>query len=108
MVPRWTSAAYPWPLPSRIALAVALIAPLGLVMGMMYPCGVRLLERDGATRLLPWVWAVNCIAGVFASVSGMFIAMEWGYTAVLLLGATAYACTAHAASGRFHGFAAGN
>jgi spermidine synthase len=101
LVPHWTNAAYAWQHPARIALAVALIAPLGLVMGMMYPCGVRLLERDGTAHLIPWVWAINGIAGVFASVSGMFVAMQWGYTAVLLLGAAAYACTGYAAGGRF-------
>lgn len=100
-VPLVTAASYGMSKMVRIVLSVVLIAPLGLVMGMMYPEGVRLLEKHGVAELVPWVWAVNGVAGVFASVAGMFIAIQFGYTALLLLGAAAYGMTAWAASGPF-------
>ncbi len=101
VVPSITDAALYWATPARIALAVALVAPMGFVMGMMYPTGVRLLERAGVSELVPWVWAVNGIAGVFASVMGMLVAIVFGYTAVVFLGIAAYVATVVAASRGF-------
>jgi hypothetical protein len=101
VVPWVTEAAYVLPKAWRIGMAVGLVAPLGLVMGTMYPLGVRLLERDRVPDLVPWLWAVNGVCGMFATVVGMLVAIAWGYTAVLLLGAAAYGMTAWAATGSF-------
>ncbi len=100
-VPWVTEAAYALPKGLRITMAVALVAPLALFMGTMYPLGVRLLERARVPELVPWLWAVNGVCGVFAAVTGMFVAMSWGFTAVLFLGAAAYGMTAWAATGPF-------
>lgn len=100
-VPWLTAATLGWPLGGRIAVALVAISPLALLMGMMYPFGVRLLQRGGVPHLVPWVWAVNGLCGVVASVLGMMIAISFGYTAVLLVGALAYGATAWAASGAF-------
>jgi hypothetical protein len=93
LAPVMTSAAYGWDLPFRVVLATALIVPLAVATGTMYPSGVRALERAGLTDLLPWAWAINGVAGVFALVAGMFAAMELGYTSVLVLAGFAYAAT---------------
>lgn len=74
----------------RMVVAIALVVPLGLCMGMMFPLGVRMLHRDGVAHLLPWLWSVNGIFGVMASVVGIIVAMSQGYTAVLGLGAVCY------------------
>ncbi len=93
-VPPLLRSAHSLELIARMALAAALVIPLGLCMGMIFPLGVRQLGESKLDRLVPWVWAVNGLAGVIGSVFGMLIAMLWGYTAVLLLGALAYAATA--------------
>ena len=36
------------------------------------------------------MWAVNGLAGTVASVAGMFLAMELGYTALMLLSGLGY------------------
>jgi hypothetical protein len=80
-----------WPWAGRAALATGLIAPLALVMGMLFPSGVRrliLLEREA---MLPWMWGINGICSVVASVLGMALAMNINYTAVLFAAAAAYA-----------------
>jgi hypothetical protein len=43
VLPSIVQAAIAWPLPLRIALAVALMTPAGMVMGIPLPAGVRLL-----------------------------------------------------------------
>jgi hypothetical protein len=81
---------HPWPLGARLVLAAALIAPLALCMGMIFPLGVRLLSQDGLERYVPWMWGVNGICSMGAAVVGMCVAITLGYTAVLLLGLVAY------------------
>ena len=92
-VPVLLDAAYPWPLPLRLILAAALIAPLGLCMGMIYPLGVRILVRSRLGAIVPWMWGINGICAVLASVLGMCVAISFGYTVVILLGMLAYAVT---------------
>jgi spermidine synthase len=97
VVPMVTDAAHGWSHLARIVLAVTLIAPLGVVMGMIYPTGVRLLEKYDLAHLVPWAWAINGVCSVFASTFGMLLAINFGYTALVLCGGLAYAVTGWAA-----------
>jgi hypothetical protein len=74
---------------TKMALAAALIAPLGLAMGMPFPLGLASL---GARRpaLVPWAWAVNGFASVVAAVLATVLAIHWGFSAVVFLAATLY------------------
>lgn len=87
----WRVAAWPWTL--RLCVAVTLIAPLALFMGMIFPLGVWRLTATGRQELVPWMWGINGVCGVTASVLGMLLAMNLSYTAVLLAGAAAYSLT---------------
>ena len=74
---------------TKMTLAAALIAPLGLAMGMPFPLGLASL---GACRpaLVPWAWAVNGFASVVAAVLATVLAIHWGFTAVVILAALLY------------------
>lgn len=82
-----------WPWIGRLCVAVGLIAPLALFMGMIFPLGVRRLAAIGKQDLMPWMWGINGVCGVTASVAGMLLAMTINYTAVILAGAAAYGVT---------------
>jgi hypothetical protein len=82
----------PWPV--RLVAAVALVAVPGFLLGMPFPSGLRALERIGARSLVPWVWGINGAMSVMASVAGIILAIEFGYTAVFLLGAGCYGLAA--------------
>ena len=96
-------AAYAWFLPDvlgallgrpwlvRLAAAIALVAVPSFLLGMPFPSGLRALERAGASALVPWVWGVNGTLSVLASVGGIILAIEFGYTALFLVGAACYA-----------------
>jgi hypothetical protein len=75
---------------ARFGVGAALVAPLGLCMGMMFPMGVRKLREEGLVDLVPWLWCVNGIAGVMASAGGMLLAVSHGYTVTLLVGCGCY------------------
>ena len=82
----------PWPV--RLCVAVALVALPGFLLGMPFPSGLRALELTGARALVPWVWGINGAMSVMASVAGMILAIEFGYTALFLVGAACYGLAA--------------
>jgi predicted membrane-bound spermidine synthase len=73
----------------RIAVTVALLAPLGIAMGMPLPTGVRILARE-APEIIPWAWGVNGAASVMGSVAALVVALLAGFDQALLLGAAFY------------------
>jgi spermidine synthase len=77
------------PAPVRFGLAVALIAPLALVMGMPFPLALRILERQ-APPLLPLAWGVNGCASVLSAVTAALLAMAVGFSGVVVCAAALY------------------
>jgi hypothetical protein len=75
--------------PYRIAISVALLAPLGLVMGMPMPIGVRMLARE-SPDLVPWAWGVNGAASVMGSAAALAIALVAGFNQAMLVAAALY------------------
>jgi hypothetical protein len=78
---------------ARIALAVVLMAPAGVLMGIPLPAGVRLLSAAHA-ELVPWAWGMNGALSVVGATLAVFVAMNWGFSATLLTGAAAYLAAA--------------
>ncbi len=73
----------------RIAATVAMLAPMGLLMGMAYPLGINIL-RDFGEGLVPWAWGMNGVMSVVASVLAIYIANRVGFTGAFLTGVGAY------------------
>jgi hypothetical protein len=73
----------------RVALAILALAPIGFLMGMPFAGGLRLVEAQ-EPALVPWAWAINGSFSVISSVLAVMIALSWGFSAVLWLGAAAY------------------
>lgn len=73
----------------RIATAVAVLFPVGVMLGTGFPLGMRMtVARNEA--LSPWLWGINGAASVFASVLAIVAAMFAGITVSYLCGVTAY------------------
>lgn len=73
----------------KILLTVLLLLPLGLLMGMPLPLGIKLVDTRAST-LIPWVWGVNGATSVLASVLAMVLAITLGFSAALIGGQIAY------------------
>ena len=84
------------PLPGRLALSVALLAPLGAAMGVPFPRAIRTLGEQ-APALVPWAWAVNGSTSVVSAILATVLALSFGFTWVILGGAAAYLVAAGAA-----------
>lgn len=91
------------PLPGRVAVTLALVVPLGLIMGIPFPAGLRWLrgERHLASRIdlwpakqgyysVAWAWGVNGLASVLGSAGAVAISMLGGFSWSLLLGSVVY------------------
>jgi hypothetical protein len=76
---------------TRIAVAVATLAPLGFALGMPFALGMRAAAASPTHEPTAFFWAVNGAASVCASVFGVAIALFFGITAAFWAGAAAYA-----------------
>ncbi len=79
------------PLSARILIAVALVAPLGFVLGMPFPLGLRIAVQESAA-LGAWAWGVNGFFTVLGTVLALMLGMMAGFVAVLILACLCYGC----------------
>jgi SAM-dependent methyltransferase len=74
---------------ARIALSLALIAPLALFMGMPFPLVLaRLKERT--PDFVPWAWGINGCASVASAILATLLTIGLGARAVVLTAAALY------------------
>ena len=89
-LPRLLTSLVGWPFAVKLLLSAVLLAPLGFLMGMPFPSGLRALHGAGSTTI-EWAWAMNAAASVLGSVLAMVVAIQFGLTVTLACGAGAYA-----------------
>jgi hypothetical protein len=73
----------------RVALTLALIAPLAFLMGMPFPLGLSRLAGE-APAFIPWAWGINGCASVLSALLAALLAVHLGYSVVLLMAAALY------------------
>ncbi|MEJ2709547.1 MAG: hypothetical protein P8074_18190 [Anaerolineales bacterium] len=81
----------------RVLVVVLTLLPVSMLMGISFPLGLRAVERLGS-RQVALAWAINGVMTVAGSVLAMVLAVEFGYTMVLLAGGLAYTLAAGAAA----------
>jgi len=84
LLPWLLSAAIGLPFVIKLFVSGIVLAPLGFLMGMPFPTGLRLVKT------VEWAWALNAAASVLGSVMAMIIAIHFGLTITLLCAAAAY------------------
>ena len=77
----------------RASVCLLMVVPAGLLMGFMFPTGMRLCTRIDS-RITPWAWAVNGAAGVLATSAVVLVSINTSLNASLRVGAVAYALLA--------------
>jgi len=76
-------------MPIRFFLAICLTAPLAFFMGMPMPLALASLARH-AEHLIPWAWGINGCASVISSVLAVLLAMQAGFSMVILVAVLLY------------------
>jgi hypothetical protein len=77
----------------KMVVSVVLIAPMAFFMGMPFPIGLNRLAGS-APDFIPWAWGINGFASVMSASLATLLAIEFGFTAVVLLALGLYAAAA--------------
>ena len=77
----------------KMVLSVLLIAPLAFCMGMPFPIGLSRLASN-TPDFIPWAWGINGFASVISASLATLLAIEFGFTAVVLIALGLYATAA--------------
>lgn len=89
LMPRMMSIALGWSLLWRVLLSMIMLAPLGLLLGMPFPMGLRIVSEE-AHVLIPWAWGVNGFFTVIGTVGALMLGMAFGFRVVLVCAALCY------------------
>jgi hypothetical protein len=89
ILPRLVPALLPLDISARVAIAVAIIVPFGLAMGMPFPQGLQRTGR-GALPAPPFYWGLNGITSVISSIGTVITAVLFGFQAAMLAGGACY------------------
>jgi spermidine synthase len=73
----------------RCVTVVLLISPLGLLMGMPFPAGLRYIDQLRPT-LNPWAWGINACATVMGSGICILISSSLGFRTALIFSSLVY------------------
>jgi len=73
----------------RIVISVILLFPLGLLLGVFFPTGIKIISAD-YKRFVPWAWGINGCASVIGTVLSIIIAMSHGFSTVTALAVIVY------------------
>ena len=73
----------------RIGISLAVIMPLGFLLGFAFPTGLRLVERVDR-QPTPWFWGINGATSVLASVLAVMLSMAFGINVTMLLSGACY------------------
>lgn len=76
----------------KIAFSVAILAPIGFLMGMPLPTDMRLLRSHRPERI-PWMWAVNGAFSVLGAVLAVAIGIMYGSSIAMAIGISVYGVT---------------
>jgi hypothetical protein len=77
----------------KVAISVALIAPLAFCMGMPFPLGLA-RTAELAPEFIPWAWGINGFASVISAALATLLAIEFGFAAVVAASLLLYAMAA--------------
>ncbi len=77
------------PFELKAFIAVGVLAPIGFLMGMPMPTGMRVVKSYNP-RYVPWMWAINGAFSVLGSVLAVTIAILQGASYALMLGISIY------------------
>lgn len=73
----------------KYIISFLLIAPIAFFMGMPFPIVIKKLAVNNSS-LIPWAWSINGFLSVISAVLVPIIAMEFGFTFVVIFAVFGY------------------
>ena len=81
------------PFTTRMVLAILILIPMGVVMGMAIPLGMH-FANGSRPQMTPWYWSLNGSASVFASVLAISLFLHYGVQFPYWIGVLCYGLAA--------------
>ena len=78
---------------AKMVLSMVLVAPLAFCMGMPFPIGLNLVASS-VPDFIPWAWGINGFASMMSAALATLLAIEFGFSAVILFALGLYAAAA--------------
>ncbi|MHA4847348.1 spermine/spermidine synthase domain-containing protein [Flavitalea antarctica] len=78
-----------WPLVVRIIFTLLLLSPMGILLGIPFPTGIKAVAEK-SNAFVPWAWGVNGFFTVIGSVGAVILGMMLGFKIVILLAGVVY------------------
>jgi len=73
----------------KVAVSVGVLVPIGFLMGMPLPTGMRVLKSHLSTHI-PWMWAINGAFSVLGAVLSVVIGILYGASYAMGIGILIY------------------
>jgi len=89
MLPPLIYAAISEPFALKAIMSIGLLFPIGFLMGIPLPTGMRLLKSHIPT-FIPWMWAINGGFSVLGAILTVILSIIYGGSYAMLLGISAY------------------
>ena len=74
----------------RVLASIFILIPIGFLIGIPFPLGIRWLKESSLENHIPWMWGVNGISSVLGSAMTIVVAISFGFTEALLISAGCY------------------
>src|SRR5262249_49807620 len=92
-LPNVVAVAITEPVLIKSLLSIGIIFPLGVLLGVFFPTGMRLVDREMDTGT-PWYFALNGVFGVLCSALAVFISIYFGISKNFYIATACYAALA--------------
>lgn len=90
ILPSLTDAFLGLDLSIRLVISFGLTFPLGFLLGVPFPTGIRIMSQRFYGDDIAWMWGLNGLYSLVGSTLAVVIAMLWGFNIVLVMGASLY------------------
>jgi len=78
-----------FPVPVKLLFSIIVLAPISFFMGKPFPLGLRFLDSHNP-QIIPWAWGINGCMSVISSVLAAILAVETGFTGVMIIAGIMY------------------
>jgi Spermine/spermidine synthase domain len=79
------------PVMARSVVVALMVAPLGCLLGVALPAGLRAVAARDPSRVA-WLWGVNGAGSVLGSIVATLVSLHAGTSMAMLVGCALYAC----------------
>lgn len=78
-----------YPFVLKIIISLLFVGPVAFLMGMPFPLGLKRLDQTNPADIA-WAWGINGCLSVISSVLATILAVEIGFTGVMIIAAIIY------------------